>query len=42
MHRYRNGDASVIVHCQIEKERIPWIIEGMGEVKGVVEMEVLR
>ena len=39
MHRYRNGDAMLIVHCQIEKDRIARTVQLLEQLPGIIEME---
>ena len=39
MHRYRNGEAMVIIHCQIERDRITRTVQLLEELPGIVEME---
>ena len=39
MHRYRNGEATLIVHCQIEKNRITRTVQLMEELPGIMELE---
>ena len=39
MHRYQNGEATVIIHCQIERDRITRTAELLEELPGIVEME---
>lgn len=42
MHRYRNGDAMLIVHCQIEKDRIPRTVQLLEQLPGIMKLEALR
>jgi len=39
MHRYRSGDAMLIIHCQIEKDRIPRTVQLLELLPGVMELE---
>ena len=42
LHRYPNGEATIIIHCQIEKDRIGRTIELMENLPGIVELEKLQ
>jgi len=42
LHRYRNGEASVIIHCQIEKDRISRTGQLLEQLPGVMQLEALR
>lgn len=39
MHRYRNGDAMLILHCHIEKDRIARTVQLLEQLPGIMEME---
>lgn len=39
MHRYQNGEANVIIHCQVEKDRIFRTVQMMEELPGIMELE---
>jgi len=39
MHRSQNGDAILIVHCQIEKDRISRTVQMLEQLPGIIEME---
>jgi len=39
MHRYQNGEATVIIHCQIERDRISRTAQMLEELPGIVELE---
>ncbi len=39
MHRFKNGEAMLIVHCQIEKDRIMKIEELIEQLPGIIELE---
>ncbi len=39
MHRYRDGDAMIIVHCKLEKDRIYRTVELLEKLPGVVTLE---
>lgn len=42
LHRYRSGDASLIMHCHIERQRIANIITLLKELSGVIELEQME
>lgn len=42
MHRYRNGEATVILHCQVEKDRIGRTVDLLEKLPGVIELEMLK
>lgn len=42
MHRYRNGDAKLIIHCQIEKDRIYRTVKLLEQLPGILKLEALR
>jgi hypothetical protein len=39
MHRYKSGDATLIVHCHIEKDRIPRTVQLLEQMPGITELE---
>lgn len=39
MHRYRDGDANLIIHCQIEKDRIARTVQLLEELPGIMKLE---
>ncbi len=39
MHRYRNGDAKLIIHCQIEKDRIYRTVQLLEQLRGIMKLE---
>jgi glycine cleavage system regulatory protein len=39
MHRYKNGEAMLIVHCQIEKDRITRTVQLLEQLPGIMELE---
>lgn len=39
MHRYGSGNASVIIHCRIEKDRVARTVQLMEQLPGVLGME---
>jgi len=39
MHRYPNGAAMLMFHCQIEKDRITRTVQLMEQLPGVIELE---
>jgi len=39
MHRYRNGDAMVIIHCQIERDRISRTVQLLEQLPGIEELQ---
>jgi hypothetical protein len=39
LQRHRDGDASVIIHCQIEKDRISRTVHLLEQMPGVIELE---
>lgn len=42
MHRYRNGEAMLIIHCQVERDRIPRTVQLLEQLPGVMELELLK
>lgn len=42
MHRYKSGEAMVIIHCSIEKDRIGRTVELLENLPGIVELEKLQ
>lgn len=42
MHRYRDGDANLVIHCQVEKDRVPRTLELLEKLSGVIEVEMLK
>ena len=42
MHRYENGEAQLIIHCNIEKDRITRTVQLLEELPGVMELEMLK
>ncbi len=42
MHRYRDGDANLVIHCQVEKDRVPGTLELLEKLPGVMEVEMLK
>lgn len=42
LHRYRNGDAMIIIHCQIEKDRIGRTVELLERLPGIQTLEKLQ
>ena len=39
MHRYQSGEATLIIHCQVERDRIARTVQLLEELPGIVEME---
>lgn len=39
MHRYRDGDANLVIHCQIEKDRITRTVQLLEELPGIMKLE---
>lgn len=39
LHRYPGGDATVIIHCQVEKDRITRTVQMLEQLPGVMELE---
>lgn len=39
MHRYRDGDAKLIIHCQVEKDRIYRTVQLLEQVPGILKLE---
>lgn len=39
LHRYRSGNAMVIIHCQLEKDRIHRTVELLEKLPGVLTLE---
>jgi hypothetical protein len=39
MHRFRNGDAMLIIHCQIEKDRIYRTVQLLEQLPGILKLE---
>ena len=39
LHRYRSGEAMVIIHCQIEKDRTHRTVQLMEQLPGIMELE---
>jgi len=39
MHRYVSGDAILVVHCSIEKDRIPRTVQLLEKIPGICELE---
>lgn len=42
LHRYRDGQANLVIHCQIEKDRITRTIELLEKMAGIIELEMLK
>ena len=42
MHRYRNGEATLIVHCHIEKDRIHRTVDLMEVLPGIIELKKME
>lgn len=42
MHRYRNDEANVIIHCQVEKDRIRRTVELMEQLPGLLELDKME
>lgn len=42
LHRYLNGEAMVIIHCQIEKDRISRTMELLENLPGIMTLEKLQ
>jgi len=42
MHRFNSNEAMLIVHCQIEKDRITAIVELMEQWPGITELESME
>lgn len=42
MHRYRSGEATLIIHCQVEKDRIARTVDLLAKLPGVMELELLK
>jgi hypothetical protein len=38
MHRYRNGDAKLIIHCQVEKDRITTTVLLLEQLPGILKL----
>ena len=39
LHRYPNGEAKLIVHCLIERDRVPRTIQLLEQMPGIMELE---
>ena len=39
LHRYRNGDATLIIHYQVEKDRIMRTVQLLEQLPGIIELE---
>ena len=39
LHRYRNGEAMQIIHCQIKKDRITRTVQLLEQLPGIMELE---
>jgi hypothetical protein len=42
MHRYRNGEAMLIIHCLIEKDRITRTVQLLETMPGIMELEKME
>ncbi|HMU47864.1 MAG TPA: hypothetical protein PKC72_15945 [Chitinophagaceae bacterium] len=42
MYRYRNGDAMVILKCQVEEERLQNAFENIKKIAGVMTVEKME
>lgn len=42
MHRYRSGEATLVIHCQVEKDRIARTVDLLENLPGVMELELLK
>ena len=42
LHRYRSGEAMLIIHCQLEKDRIHRTVDLLEKLPGVMELEILK
>ena len=42
LHRYRDCDGLVIVHCQLEKDRIWRTVQLMEQIPGIVKLEKME
>lgn len=42
MHRYRDGEAMLIIHCQVEKDRILRTIQLMEQMPGIMKLEKME
>lgn len=42
MYHYQNGEATLIIHCQIEKDRTARTVQMLGELPGITEMEKME
>ena len=42
MHRHLSGNATLIIHCQIEKDRMTRTVQLMRQLPGIVEMEKME
>jgi len=42
MHRFRNSDAMLIIHSQIEKDSFARTVESLEQLPGVVKLEWLE
>lgn len=42
LHTYRNGEASLIIHCHIIKDKIPGIVELLKHMHGIMELKKME
>lgn len=42
MHRYKNGEATLILHCHIEKDRISRTVQLLEQMPGIMELEKME
>lgn len=42
LHRFRNGEASVILHCQLNKASFDNIVWELERLPGILKVSVLR
>ena len=42
LHRYRDGDGLVIIHCQLEKDRIWRTVQLMEQIDGISKIEKME
>jgi hypothetical protein len=39
MHRFKSGEAMLIIHCHIEKDRIMRTVQLLEQLPGIMELE---
>lgn len=42
MHRFRSGEAMLIIHCQVERDRVGRTVQLLEEMSGIIELEMLK